>query len=319
MLPISSRVAARRLLLEARSSSVESIILQTSLLPRVISAINASSPRLYRLCQSRTTRLAGLGRRSYATEAALKSAKKATTKKAGGAKKGGTTKKKPKKAAPKKKKRVAVKAKPKPKKKVLTEKQKALAATVKQRSELKALKDTALTAPKRLPSTAFTVLVAELSRSASGLQGAAASARYKSLSPDELEHYNHLANQNKASNSLAYKKWVESHTPTQIYLANNARKTLKRRTAHPGQYAPIKDDRQPKRPANAYARFFQDRFSSGDYRGMTVPEAAKLLGGEWKALSSSEKQPFVDQAAKDMTRFEVESKSVLNREVLHSK
>jgi hypothetical protein len=107
----------------------------------------------------------------------------------------GSTKKaaaKPK-AKPKKKK---VAAKPKPRvKKVLTEAQKAKRAEAQAKVDLKALKATALLSPpKALPSTAWSVLVAEQMKgqSGQGFPGLAKSVgdiatKYKNLDPSDRE------------------------------------------------------------------------------------------------------------------------------------
>ena len=52
----------------------------------------------------------------------------------------------------------------------------------------------------------------------------------------------------------------------------------------------IHDDRQVHRPRTSYLAFFQDRYATGDFKGLKVPEAAKLAGREWKALSATEQQ-----------------------------
>lgn len=82
-------------------------------------------------------------------------------------------------------------------------------------------------------------------------------------------------------------------TPAQVKDINNARTTLLReakakKVKHLAPYRPLKDDRQPKRARSAYTYFSQERFSSGDFKGMAIREAATLVGREWKALSSAE-------------------------------
>ncbi len=101
---------------------------------------------------------------------------------------------------------------------------------------------------------------------------------------------NHIANENKAKNEVAYKKWLASYTPLQIKKANLARDQLKRQAKAAGKKAGfphIQDERIVKRPGNAYAYFLQDRVASGDMRGMQVSEVGKLVGREWKELSLS--------------------------------
>jgi hypothetical protein len=119
--------------------------------------------------------------RTYATATKDAPKSKTTTK---------STKPKKKAVAKKavKKKTVVKKLKPKPRarpKRILTEEE-------KKKVVVKDLKAKALTQPKQLPQTAWTVLASEVSKAnptnpriASGM--VAAAAKYKSLSPAELE------------------------------------------------------------------------------------------------------------------------------------
>jgi hypothetical protein len=54
--------------------------------------------------------------------------------------------------------------------------------------------------------------------------------------------------------------------------------------------AKLVDDRQAKRPSNAYAIFSTDRQASGDFKGIKVVDRAKLIGAEWNSLSAGEKK-----------------------------
>ena len=132
-------------------------------------------------------------RRSYATatKTTKTRAKKPTTAKP---KTKAAAKKKPAKTAPKKKK---VAAKPKPKKRI----KKTLTAEEKEKAQVKELKTIMLSPPKNKPSSAWHLVMAEtVSAKANGkaglngeqkerLSSAAkeAAAKYKSLSPEELE------------------------------------------------------------------------------------------------------------------------------------
>ncbi|KAI9839991.1 MAG: hypothetical protein M1819_000183 [Sarea resinae] len=212
-----------------------------------------------------------------------------------------------KKVAPKKKtvkKAVKPKAKPKPKRKVLTPEQKEEAAKKKERVEIRELKKAALTAPKQLPETAFLVLSSELAKKEGKLNGKEAGERYKAFSPQELEHYNHIASNNKVANKEAYKTWVQSHTPDEIRQANSARTTLKRRLKK--NFTKIKDDRQPSRPVMAYILFYKERLASGDLNNMSIQEKATLAAKEWKGLSESEKKNYLDRQELEMARYKKE-------------
>ena len=104
---------------------------------------------------------------------------------------------------------------------------------------------------------------------------------------DIQKHYNHIANQNKAANVTVYRQWIESHTPAVIYEANLARQHLRRLG---GKLNLLRDDRQVKGPRGAYNWFYKQRMLSGDFKGLKVSEASKLVGREWKGLSADEKK-----------------------------
>ena len=249
--------------------------------------------------------------------ATTKAPRKTTaTKKKPVAKKTGLGKPKSKaKTKTKRKTKTKAKAKPKPKKKVkkvLTEEQAVKVAANKKRSDLKALKEIALTPPKLKPFTAYQVVFAEdnqkrtvpVSRNA----GLATGDGYKSLSPERREvsfsggflqlfdthqlnlrqHYNHIANQNKAANAIQYRQWIESHTPEVIRKANNARKLLRRREK--GRWTLLHDDRSVKFFKTGYIYFCSDRRASGDFAGISLVDSAKRMGQEWKELSAEEKK-----------------------------
>lgn len=85
------------------------------------------------------------------------------------------------------------------------------------------------------------------------------------------------------------KEWIKSHTPEQIRAANNARLLLKKLTGK--NYASqLQDDRIPKRIRTEQALFAQDRWASGDLKGVKVTDAAGLLKKEFLELPESERQ-----------------------------
>jgi hypothetical protein len=245
--------------------------------------------------------------RSYATATKTASKSKSATTKTAKPKKKPSAKKVVKKPVKKvaKKKKVVKKLKAKPRgrpRKIPTEEEKKKAA-------LKVLKATALSPPKQKPQTAWTVLAAESAKANPsaqlGSEMKAASTKYKSLTPAELEvlgpfldclnwlthaqHYNHLANVNRDANGAAYKQWVESHTPEQIRVANNARLQLKLKDPiH--TWRQIHDDRIPKRPSSPMLFFMKERHASGDFKGIGLAENSRLMSREWAALSPSERK-----------------------------
>lgn len=188
----------------------------------------------------------------------------------------------------------------------------------KERALLRKLRTEALKQPRFLPETAWLVLHAESAKNNPEKGGASqtiksAAERYKSLTPAEMEvrhdslssmlyftdkctqHYNHIANGNKAKNEVAYKEWVESHTPEQIRIANSARRNLKRRLQKSGKTTThglslIHDERLARAPAGQYILFTKERYNTGDFKHLKLVDAVKLIADEWKALSASERQ-----------------------------
>merc|ERR1712230_113853 len=211
-----------------------------------------------------------------------------------------------KKTAKPSKKKAAKKSKPKTRAKKAPSKTSIAQKARKAQLDLRA--KALLDEPKQLPSTAYMLVLVEESKNGGPIKSRSASAsqRYKSLSPEERERYNHQANENREKNTIAYKKWVQSHTPLEVKQANIARRQLRRKAQAAGKktrFTPIHDDRTVKSRRNAYSFFFAERRSSGDLRGMTVAESGKLLGREWKNMSASEKKPYNDKAEADKTRY----------------
>jgi hypothetical protein len=152
-----------------------------------------------------------------------------------------------------------------------------------------------------------------------------------------LQHYNHVANQNKAVNEAEYKKWLSSYTPVEISKANAARRSLWRQSGRgKGSLNLLKDDRRPKRPTPAYIQFCQERYRSGDLKHLSLVDAGRLSGREWKELNEADKQvrlasvmvhwgqnligvftmqQYRDAYAKQFARYAQEVRSLLDRDV----
>jgi hypothetical protein len=105
-----------------------------------------------------------------------------------------------------------------------------------------------------------------------------------------------LANEATAAKKVAYKAWIESHTPDEIRAANRARAALRRRhkqnsgKGYPSHTSKIHDERAVKRTLSPYMQFSMDRRASGDFKAIGLGDSSKLIGQEWKALSEAEKQ-----------------------------
>jgi len=133
---------------------------------------------------------------------------------------------------------------------------------------------------------------------------------WKSLSPAELEHYNHGAAQARQASQAEYKRWVESHSPEEIHKANAARAVLRREAAKDGKgrralskWSAIHDERAVKRPINAFTYFSVNRHSSGDFRNISLVDRSKLISQEWKALSEEEKKKYFNLQHSDRERY----------------
>ena len=86
---------------------------------------------------------------------------------------------------------------------------------------------------------------------------------------------------------------MTSHSPTQIRDANNARRTLNRKTGqkpNSKKFSSLQDERLVRLPNGPYSYFNKARFDSGDMKGLHIKETGKLVASEWKALSAAEKQ-----------------------------
>lgn len=113
-----------------------------------------------------------------------------------------------------------------------------------------------------------------------------------------IQHYNHIAHQNKEKNEIAYKKWLAQFTPAQVKDANAARRLLSTRWAEKNnktkknirKFPTIQDDRLVKHPKSAYIYFNIDRQQSGDFHKMTIRESATLIGREWKQLDEASRK-----------------------------
>ncbi|TAQ88506.1 hypothetical protein B7494_g3130 [Chlorociboria aeruginascens] len=263
--------------------------------------------------------------RAYATVTQSTLSKKRTTAKPktteAGAKK---VVKKAVKKKPASKKKVAAKKKPKPQarprpKKILSDEEKL-------KAKAKEWKTVALLSEPKKKTTAVWNLVLQDTMRAAKRDGddpksvfkataAEASTKFKSLSPEEIEHYNQKASKNKADNDIAYKEWVTQYTPDQIRNANIARAALKRRKIKSSHnFLPIQDERLPLRPRSSLNFFTQERWSSGDMKGLAFPEATALIVKEFKDLPASERKVLDDRVAADLQRYEQEYRTVFHRD-----
>ncbi|CAG8978234.1 hypothetical protein HYALB_00010725 [Hymenoscyphus albidus] len=234
-------------------------------------------------------------------------AKKTPAKKAPAKKAAKKVVKKPVKKPVKKKAKPAVK-KPKARK--------ALTPEQKQKIENKKLKALLLSPPTLKPQSAWKIVISEAAGKGTTVENFSkeASARYKSLSAAELEAYQQQANENKLENQKIHARWLESLTPEQVRLSNQARRNLQAKKAIKTHLL-ITDSRAPKRPQTVYGLYTKQRWASGDFKGVSVIEATRRLASEFRALSEAEKKPFLDQSEADRRRYKAEYLTVYGREL----
>lgn len=121
-----------------------------------------------------------------------------------------------------------------------------------------------------------------------------ASTQHAIPSANIIQHYNHLAHTRIEAQRAEFKRWVESHTPEEIAIANTARASLRRqenrKKGTKSKFPVIHDERAVKRGISAYLQFNVNRNASGDFKHIPMVERSKLISQEWKALSEDEKK-----------------------------
>ncbi|KAF7536614.1 hypothetical protein G7Z17_g13015 [Cylindrodendrum hubeiense] len=158
--------------------------------------------------------------------------------------------------------------------------------------------------PPALPETAWVVYITQQVKP--GEQDLTSrmkeiSASFKKLYSYEREPLEATAKANRAINEEKYKAWVETHSPERIYLANQARRRLARKTDK--NVRTIRDERLPKSAGGAYNAFIKSRFASGGSTGGSLVDTVKALGQEWNALSDAEKRSYEDQVAEQTAKY----------------
>ncbi|KAF2771671.1 hypothetical protein EJ03DRAFT_372631 [Teratosphaeria nubilosa] len=225
-------------------------------------------------------------------------------------------------------------AKKKPAKEKPTEEQAAQRAAKAERKaaktkadELRALKKLALQPPAISRPNAWVLFMAEKTKEAlKGHRGndvkvklaqtaRDAAAQFRAMSPAEIERYNHLAHTAREESQVAFKKWVESHTPDEIAEANRARKALRRKAevqrkkGHKIVWVEIEDERAVKGPMTPYAAFNANRQKSPDFNNISFVDRSRLVAQEWKAMSQEEKNKYQLLRDQDMKRYVAEYSS----------
>ncbi|KAJ5329330.1 hypothetical protein N7452_009720 [Penicillium brevicompactum] len=199
-------------------------------------------------------------------------------------------------------KKASAKSKTKKKKKPLTELQQKAKESKAHRARLQNLKTVALTPPKVLPDIFYTLAMQVKAPEVAAERDP--KTRFQKLSEivDNLSSYEkqqitEQAAQNRITNKTAYEEFIKSHTPLEILKANMARKTISQLGNDRRRL--LKDDRQLKRPMNAYLKYVQSQFEANDFPShvTTRPEQVRYIAEQWKSLPSSKKDELEKEYA----------------------
>ncbi|KAI6249888.1 hypothetical protein HI914_01830 [Erysiphe necator] len=201
--------------------------------------------------------------------------------------------------------------KPRKAKKVLSELEKKIVKTI-------SLKSKALRTPKKLPSSARTVYMAVNLKGTSGgeitSKFAEVSKGWKNISQSARERFEILAKANRVANDNKLKEWLSQYTPEQIRIANNARKQITKMGELKRYWKKIPDERLPKHPTSRFLCFVQERFNSGDFKGVDILEASKQLATEYFALSPTEHKKYQDMFIQSRNKYIKDYVAAFNRE-----
>jgi len=232
--------------------------------------------------------------RSYAT---------ATKRKAPAKKKTTTTRKTTKRKTATKKKTPAKKAK-KPKKK-------AVKKVAKKRKVAKKPKKPVRPKVQNMPSSrsisSYVVFLQSALKSVTGPDPTSrlrnAVSQWKALSDAEKQTWSSRAEAINATRKQEYQNAVASMTPQEIKTENTKRRLLAKKYKQKHNTHLIKDPNAPKRPVSAFLRYANDT----RVPGASVTEGAKEASQRWKALSVSDKQPYLQAHDADKNRYARES------------
>ncbi|KAF8252255.1 hypothetical protein K440DRAFT_393231 [Wilcoxina mikolae CBS 423.85] len=266
------------------------------------------------------------------TRSAAATKKTTTTKKAAATKKPAAKTKKvavKKKAAPKKKAAAKKKAAPKKKKpaarkpRTLTDAQKEAKKAKVKEEKLKLTKQemikNALKPPYKKPELNISSYSVFLSQNMTGKNTKdnkeagftrEISKAWVTFPDAEKQKLKDIAQVKKDEARAAYRAFIESHTPDEIYKANSARRWLKARKVRGASTEPLVDHRLPKHPTTAFFHYMNSLRESGEMKG-NVREESRAAGQKWKALSDEEKKPYLDLAEVSKQRYATEKAALL--------
>lgn len=134
------------------------------------------------------------------------------------------------------------------------------------------------------------------------------SEEWKSLSEGERASFNAKAEAGAEKYERDLERWRNALTPEDI-KRENAYITSQRKKGKSG-VAKLRDPTKPKAPITPFFQFFQElrNTRSSEIAGLSIPEAAKKVGAEWKQLSADEKEPFTKRYAEEREKYNADLK-----------
>lgn len=98
-----------------------------------------------------------------------------------------------------------------------------------------------------------------------------------------------VAEQNKLTNAVNFKNWLDSYTPQEINAANNARALLKRTYGITTKHQ-MHDPRMPKKRSASYVYYVKANWDAPRVADLTSQEKFKKFGIEWNELPADKRK-----------------------------
>ncbi|KAG0032416.1 exp1-like protein [Podila clonocystis] len=136
------------------------------------------------------------------------------------------------------------------------------------------------------------------------VEGAAASALWKELSPEQKQVYQDKYQANYAVFKQQTSDRLQELTPAE-YNAENARRKALREAGRKGLPS-LKDPNAPKRPLSSFFRFAKDQRESGKYAHLPLKEQAKAFADAWGSAADDIKAHYTELARSATEQYKIE-------------